>query len=81
MTLTPAQKGAYNAWRVARRAIWQEEINRRKLETGCQWPGCQNVIEIPEQLDFAHLSQDDKEFNIGDFMNRSPHVEIGRAHV
>ena len=81
MTLTLKQKEAYNSWRNARRAIWQEEINRRKLETGCQWPGCQNVIEIPEQLDFAHMSQEEKEFSIGDFMNRSPHVEANRVRL
>jgi hypothetical protein len=81
VTLTSEQKEAYNAWRSSRRRLWKEEIDRRKMETGCQWPGCRNVIEIPEQLDFAHVSQDDKAFNIGDFMNRSPHVEENWARL
>lgn len=75
------QKRADNEWRANRRLLWKEEVDKRKMETGCQWPGCQNVIEIPEQLDFAHLSQEDKEFSIGDFMNRSPRVEDNRARL
>lgn len=79
--MTPEQKLAKNAWRVNRRFLWKEEIDMRKMEIGCQWPDCRNIIEIPEQLDFAHLSPEDKEFSIGTFMNRSPHVEDNRVRL
>lgn len=57
---------------------WVEQL---KLDTGCQWPGCQNVIETPEQLEFAHLDQEDKEFNISDFLKYSPHVQGNRQRL
>jgi hypothetical protein len=72
VTLTPEQKEAKNEIRRARNRMWQQEIDRRKLETGCQWPGCINVIEVPSQLEFAHISQEDKEHNISDLMRYSP---------
>jgi hypothetical protein len=75
MALSREQKAAKNEIRRARGRIWQQEIDRRKLETGCQWPGCSNMIDIPAQLEFAHLSQGDKNFDISTFVSRySPHV-------
>lgn len=72
------QKEAYNAFRRARREVWQQEIDKRKMGLGCQWPDCRNIIEIPAQLDFAHFSQENKDFNISTFLHRSPHVPANR---
>ena len=78
VTLTPEQKIAHNLWRRGRRSVWQQEIDRRKLEAGCQWPDCINVIEIPSQLEFAHLEQEDKKFNVSRMLERSPYVPENR---
>lgn len=53
------------------------------METGCQWSeGCENVIEIPAQLEFAHLDHTDKEFNISTFVGAySPHVAANRKRL
>lgn len=74
-------KEDYNQFRRDRRRIWQEEIDQRKLEAGCQWPGCENIIEIPAQLEFAHLDQESKEFNISRFLSYSPHVPGNRERL
>jgi hypothetical protein len=81
VTLTSEQKEAKNTWRQARRAVWQQEIDKRKMGLGCQWPDCKNIIDIPAQLEFAHLSQEDKDFNISRFLNRSPHVKENRERL
>lgn len=64
-----------------RRRIWQDEIDQRKLKAGCQWPGCKNVIEIPAQLEFAHVCPDDKEFDISQLLNYSPEVPGNRERL
>jgi hypothetical protein len=79
--LTPEQKEANNAWRTARRNVWYEEINKLKLGLGCQYPDCRNIIDIPAQLEFAHISQEDKEFDIGVFLNYSPYVSANRERL
>jgi hypothetical protein len=78
VTLAPEKKEAYNEFRRARRAVWQQEIDKRKMGLGCQWPGCHNIIDIPAQLEFAHLSPEDKEFEIGELMHRSPYIPGNR---
>lgn len=74
---------AWNAQRRVRTAIWQAEIDELKMNTGCQWPGgCENVIDIPSQLEFAHLDHLEKEFNISRFLgSRSPFVAENRERL
>jgi hypothetical protein len=76
MASSREQKDAKNASRRrARTEVWQREVDRRKLELGCQWPRCANAIDIPAQLEFAHLLQDDKEFDVSTFISKhSPNV-------
>lgn len=60
-----------------------QEINRLKMETGCQWAGgCPYTVLIPECLEFAHLSQDDKHLDIAVFISGySPHNPANRVKL
>lgn len=75
----PVDKNAYNKWRRERAAVWYAEINALKLEAGCEWSGgCNNVITIPEQLEFAHTSQENKVDSISRLARLSPYVQANR---
>lgn len=71
-----------NANTPERRKVWQAELDAIKMATGCQWPGgCTNEITIPQQLEFAHLSQEDKEFKISAFTRHSPYIPANQERM
>lgn len=82
VAMTPQQKLEYNEYRRNRRSLWQVEVDKLKMETGCEWPdGCSNQITIPAQLEFAHLSQEDKKFAVSKILERSPHKPENRKRL
>lgn len=64
-----------------RRRVWQDELDQRKLEAGCQWPECENTIDIPAQLEFAHIDTEGKEFTISTFLNYSSRIPANRERL